>query len=117
MAHKFNDIDVRTPTSFSWDMEPIETSEKPTADGKDHTKIIAYKRKLEYEWQDPKKEEVSTILLLINQTRFVSVTYPDAMSNTYETREFKVVKRSAPFRSLRVGARLYETLSLSFEER
>jgi hypothetical protein len=115
--HKFNGIDVRTPTSFGWDMEPIEIGSVTTADGLDHSEILTQKRTLNYEWSDPSKEEVATYLQLINQNRYVSITYPDAMSGTYETREFKTVKKGAPFRNLRVGALLYSKLSLDFKER
>jgi len=115
--HKFNGIDVRTPTGYDWDMKPVEIGQSTTADGLDHSEILTKKRFINYEWSDPSKEEVATILQLINQSRYVSVTYPDAMSGTYETREFKTVKHSAPFRNLRVGALLYSVLSLSFEER
>jgi hypothetical protein len=116
--HKFNDVEIRTPTSFSWDMEDIEVGESQvTADGLDHSEILTQKRNIAYEWTDPTKEEVSTILQLINQNRYVNITYPDAMSGIYETREFKVIKKGAPFRNLRVGALLYSALSLDFKER
>lgn len=118
MAHKFNGIDVKTPTSFSWDMEDIELAESGmTLDGKSHRDILAQKRSIGYQWTDPSKEEVALYLQLINRSSYVKITYPDAMSGTYETREFSTVKRGAPFRNLRVGALLYSTLSLDFKER
>lgn len=118
MTHKFNNAEIRTPTSFSWDIEPIETQESGiTLDGKGHSDILAQKRNLSYRWTDPTREEVSTYLQLINQNRYVDITYPDAMSGIYETREFKVVKNGAPFRDMRVGALLYSELSLVFKER
>lgn len=118
MTHKFNGVDIRTPTSFSWDMKDVETPESGmTLDGKTHSDILAQKRSLSYSWKDPTKEEVAQYLQLVNQNRYIDVTYPDAMSGTYETREFKLVKRDAPFRDLRVGSLLYSVLSFDFEER
>lgn len=118
MAHKFNGVDVRTPTSFNWDMIDIESEDsgRSTMDGKYHTDVLTQKRVISYEWTDPAKEEVAVLLQLVNQNGYVNITYPDAMSGIYETREFKVMKRGAPFRNLRVGARLYSALSLEFEE-
>lgn len=118
MNHKFNGVDVRTPTSFNWDLEDIESEEsgRSTNNGKGHVDILAQKRKLSYQWTDPTKEEVSTCLGLINQSAKVDITYPDAMSGKFETRQFKTVKREAPFRDLRVGALKYSELSLDFEE-
>ena len=117
MAHKFNDVEIRTPTSFEWDMEDIEAGNGFTSqDGVYHFEILAQKRNLSYQWTDPSAEEVSSILTLINQDRIISVTYPDAMSNEYETRNFKIQKRSAPFRSLRVGAKMYSALSIDLKE-
>ena len=119
MSHKFNGVDVRTPTSFNWDLEDIESEEsgRSTNDGKGHLDILAQKRKLSYQWTNPTKEEVSTYLKLINQSAYVSITYPDAMSGIFETRQFKTIKRVAPFRDLRVGALQYSELSFDFEER
>jgi len=115
--HKFNGIDIMTPTSFSWDLEDVVEGEIMTQDGKDHSTILTQKRILTYSWVDPTKTEVSSILQLANQSRYVSITYPDSMSGAYETKEFKADKKSAPFRDLRVGALLYSALSLSFKER
>jgi hypothetical protein len=116
MAHKFNGTDVRTPTSFNWDLKDIEANSYRDANGMSHYSIIAQKRTISYKWLDPTAEEVSTILQLVNQANYVNISYPDAMSNIYETRAFKPLKRSAPFRNLRVGAKLYSELSFDFEE-
>jgi hypothetical protein len=118
MAHKFNGVDVRTPTSFSWDQEEIETAESGTTlDGLDHSDVLADKVSLKYTWLDPTPEEVSTYLTLAKQNRYVTITYPDPVANTWVTKEFKPSGKSAPFRDLRVGAKLYSALNLSFKER
>ena len=117
MAHKFNNTTIRTPTSFTWDKKDVEASVLTTQDGLDHTEILSEKVTLNYEWQDPAKEEVAVILNLVNQSRYVTITYPDAESGTDLTKEFKRNTRNAPFRELRVGAKLYSKLSLSFTER
>jgi hypothetical protein len=117
MAHRFNGVDVRTPTSFDWDIEDIYSGESGrTLDGKLHIDVIAQKRNLSYAWLDPSKEEVRDILQLIDQKGSVEITYPDAKSGEYETGIFMVMKRVAPFREFRVGARLYTKLSLEFKE-
>jgi hypothetical protein len=117
MAHEFNDVVVRTPTSFGWDLVDETAGDTEAADGTDYSEIITQKRSLSYQWSDPTKEEVSAILKLINQSRYVKIKYPDSMSGEYETREFKNTKKSAPFRDLRVGAFVHSSLSLQFEER
>jgi len=115
--HKFNGTDIRTPTSFSWDIEDIIVGEIMTQDGLDHSSRLTQKRAISYGWTDPSAIEVAAILQLLNQSRYVTITYPDAMSGVYETKEFKVENRGAPFRNLRVGALLYSSLSLGFKER
>ena len=118
MAHKFNGVDVRTPTSFSWDSEEIETPESGTTlDGLDHSDVLTNKVSLAYAWLDPTAEEVSTILTLVKRSRYVTITYPDAETGTYLTKEFKPTSKGAPLRDLRVGAMLYTSLSLGFKER
>lgn len=114
--HKFNNTQVRTPTEFTWDTKTVEAG-SPTADGKDHSVILSEKRILSYTWSDPTKEEVSQILALVKETRYTNIEYPDAETGTDVTGEFRITKNSAPFRSLRVGQKIYSKLSLSFEER
>lgn len=118
MAHKFNGVDVRTPTSFSWSLEEIETAESGiTLDGLDYSDVLTNKVTLSYAWLDPTATEVSELLTLVRQSRYVTITYPDAETNTYLTKEFKPTQKGAPFRDLRVGAKQYSTLTLSFKER
>lgn len=117
MAHKFNGVDVRTPTSFNWGLKDITVGDGDTADGADFSEILTQKRTLSYSWSDPTKEETAQFLQLINQSRYVFVTYPDPMSGNYETREFKCTNKNTPFRDLRVGAFMISTLTLDFEER
>lgn len=115
--HKFNNYIIRTPTDFSWDLEDILVGEDmTTADGKDNSAILTQKRVISYSWGDPTPAEVSYILGLTNQSRYVAIYYPDAI-NGYETREFMCIKKSAPSRQYRVGALLYSSLTLSFRER
>ena len=116
--HKFNGVVVKTPTSFSWDLQEIETNESGvTLDGLDHSDILAKKRVLSYAWQDPKESDVSLILQLVNANRYVNITYYDIMAGKEETRVFKPKKNSVPYRDLRVGKRQLSSLSLDFEER
>jgi hypothetical protein len=118
MAHKFNGVDVRTPTSFSVGFEETETSESGTTmDGLDHSDILSDKAVLSYTWSDPSKAETAQILTLIKQSRYVSITYPDPYTGNLRTAEFKPQQRSVPFRDLRVGAVVYSSLSLGFKER
>ena len=116
--HKFNGVEIRTPTSFSWNSKEIETEESGiTQDGLDHSDVLAEKVTLKYDWKDPSISEVSAILTLVKQKRYVSIYYPDAVTGTYIEKDFKPTGKDAPFRELRVGARLYSVLSLTFEER
>jgi hypothetical protein len=117
MSHNFNGVDVRTPTSFNWELKDIESySDRDTLDGTLHVEVVAQKRNISYKWADPTVEEVATILQLVNQSSTVNIRYPDALSGTYETRKFRALKKTAPFRNFRVGARSYSELALEFEE-
>lgn len=116
MGHKFNGTDIRTPTSFTWDMEDDEAGGEKTADGKEHSTIVASKVALSYQWSDPSVEETATIFQLVAASRYVSITYPDPTTGGFTTGTFKPTKKGVPFRELRVGERLYQTLSLDFKE-
>lgn len=118
---KVNGSTIKTPSSFSWGIsdESSEESGRSTNNGKMNKDVIAQKRKLELSWNNPNKEEVSTILTAVNYTTvgsFFQFTYPDAMSGNDETRTFYVGDRTAPMKMWTVNQKIYSSLSFNIIE-
>lgn len=116
MKHKFNDVEIRTPTSFSVELEDYESGDScTTLDGIVHTDVITQKRVLSYQWADPDTDEIKKILELVSDP-FVKVYYPDPI-NGWETRVFKRSGRKIPFRDYRIGERQVKSLSFTLKEK
>ena len=81
-----------------------------------HKNRIAQKRKISLAWNNPTKEETASILQAFNP-EYVKVTYPDAMSGKYETREFYRSDPVAPMKVWTVGNKRYAQLSFDIIER
>lgn len=122
MAWKINGVTIKTPSSHTWGIEDLSSEEsgRSTNDGLASKDVIAQKRKLEWSWLNPSKEEVAAILTAVNYTTvgaFFKVTYPDAMSGVDETREFYVGPRTAPMKIWTIGNKRYSSLSFNVIER
>lgn len=110
-------VAVKTPSSFSWGLQDISGSDSGrTQDTVMHKNRIAQKRQISLSWTAPTPQEVSAILKAFNP-EYVSVTYPDAMSGTDETRTFYVGDRSAPVKIWTIGNKRYENVSFELIER
>lgn len=116
MLHKFNNTEIRTPTSFSCTIDEIKSGDScTTLDGVTHVDIIRDNRKLSYTWTDPSEDEASDLLTFASNV-FITIYYPDPELG-WTTKTFKRTGRSINYHDLRVGERWISSISLSFEER
>lgn len=78
---------------------------------------ICQKRKLNVAWREVTNAQASAILQAVNPEYFY-VRYWDVMDNRWETREFYVGDRSAPFRWFEIlGGTRYSEVSFDLIER
>lgn len=78
---------------------------------------ICQKRKLNVAWREITNSQASAILRAVNPEYFY-VRYWDVMDNRWETREFYVGDRSAPFRWFEIlGGTRYSEVSFDLIER
>ena len=78
---------------------------------------ICQKRKLNLAWREITNAQASAILRAVNPEYFY-VRYWDVMDNRWETREFYVGDRSAPFRWFEIlGGTRYSEVSFDLIER
>lgn len=104
------------PASFSWGLQDISASESGrTDDTIMHKNRVGQKRKIGLQWNVKDRATTAQILQAFNP-EYISVTYPDAMSGTDETRTFYVGDRSAPVKYWWVGKQLYESISFDIIE-
>lgn len=109
-------VEMPCPSSFSWGLQDISASESGrTDDTIMHKNRVGQKRKIGLQWNAKDKEITAKILQAFNPEN-VSVTYPDAMSGTYETRKFYVGDRAAQMKYWWVGKQLYESISFDIIE-
>ena len=109
--------DVKDPSVFEWGLQDVSAPEAGrTDDTIMHKCRVGQKRKLKIGWNNPSPEEAAAILQAFNP-EYILVTYPDAMSGTYETREYYVGDRSAPMRSWTVNLKRYTQVTFDIIER
>lgn len=110
-------VEIKTPSSFSWGLQDVSDSASGrTQDALMHKNRIAQKRKISLGWNSPTPEDTATILQAFNP-EYISVTYPDAMSGSNETRTFYVGDRSAPIKIWTINNKRYEKISFDLIER
>ena len=108
---------IKTPSVFSWGLNDVSAADAGrTDDALMHKNRIAQKRKISLAWNNPTKVETASILQAFNP-EYVKVTYPDAMSGKYETREFYRSDPVAPMKVWTVGNKRYAQLSFDIIER
>ena len=109
-------VELPTPSSFEWGLIDVSASDSGrTQDGKMHKNRIAQRRQIKLSWNGPDKAKTAKILQMVNP-EYISVTYPDAMSGTDETRTFYVGDRGALIMIWIVNNKRYETLSFDLIE-
>lgn len=112
-----NGVAVKDPSVFTWGLNDISASDAGrTNDLLMHKARLGQKRTISLEWAMPTPAEAAAILTAFNP-EYIDVTYPDAMSNTNETRTFYVSDRSAPMQQWFIGGQRYSKISFNIIER
>lgn len=111
-----NGVTLKTPKTFSVDIEDVDNESGRNANGKMNRDRVATKRKLNIEWPPLTDSEISTILKSVKDTFFMA-TYPDPMEGTMITKEFYVGSRTAPAYSWNDKLPKWTGLSMNFIER
>lgn len=110
-------VKIKTPSSFVWGLQDVSAADSGrTDDTVMHKNRIGQKRKLSLAWNNLTDEEAAAITQAFNP-EYVTVTYPDAMAGSNESREFYVGDRTAPMKIWTVGNKRYEQLSFDIIER
>lgn len=113
---KVDGVEMPCPSSFSWGLQDISASESGrTDDTIMHKNRVGQKRKIALQWNVKDRKTTAFILQSFNP-EYISVTYPDAMSGTDETRTFYVGDRTAPVKYWWVGKQLYGSISFDIIE-
>lgn len=108
-------VDVPAPDAYTWGLQDVSAPDAGRAQNSMATMnkmLITQKRKIQLTWQNREDSEISTILQAFNH-EYVWVRYKDAMSNSYETREFYVGDRSSVLKRLGI----HSSLTLNVIER
>ncbi|WP_394918174.1 hypothetical protein [uncultured Robinsoniella sp.] len=114
---EINGAGVKDPTTFTWGLQDISTSEAGrTEDTIMHKNRVGQKRKLSVSWVNPTPQETASILQAVNP-EYINIMYPDAMSGTNEIRTFYVGDRTAPIRAWTVNYKRYTSLTFDLIER
>lgn len=102
---------------FTWGLQDVSSSEAGrTEDAIMHKERVAQKRKLQVSWRVKSWPETARIISAFNP-EYISVTYPDMMSGSYQTRTFYRGDVSAPVLMWQVNRKLIETVNFDLIER
>lgn len=113
---KVNGTKIKDPSAFTWGLNDVSTSSSGrTQDAVMHKTRVDQKRKISLSWWNPNPKETSVILSAFNAVNF-EVTYPDALTNSYETRTFYRSDPTAPVRSWAFGKQRYSAVSFDIIE-
>ena len=107
------------PDAIGWGLQDISSSDAGRVLDSSNTMYknrTSQKRKVSLSWTNPSLEDASAILRMFNP-EYVYVRYLDVMSGEYETRQFYMGDRSAPFRMITVNGAVISTLSFDIIER
>lgn len=108
---------VKDPSSLSWGLQDISSSEAGrTDDAVMHKCRVTDKRKLSLGWQNIKPDEAAKILSQFSGEYF-NLTYPDTATNSTQTRTFYRGDITAPFLWWSRYGKFYSELSFEAVER
>lgn len=109
---------VKTPSTFAWGLQDVSGSQAGRVELNDlmYKNRTSQKRKLSLGWNNPNVAETAAILQAFNP-EYISIRYPDALSGTYQTREFYVGDRSTSLRSWMPGRERYTSVTFDVIER
>ncbi|MCU7192302.1 DUF6711 family protein [Turicibacter sanguinis] len=113
---KINGVSVKSPKTFSVDIEDLDGDSYRNVLGQLTRDRITTKRKLNCEWGSLTNEEVSTILTSVKDVFFM-VEYPDPMEGRVIIKEFYVGTRSSPVYNWSEGKVRWEGLKMNFIEK
>lgn len=114
---KVNGVTMPCPSTWEWSLQDVSLGESGrTEDALMHKNRAAQKRKVAIGFNGATADVCSTILQAINP-EYIDVYYFDPMDGQYETRNFYVGDRTAPFKCWWVGNKRMERLSFDIIER
>lgn len=91
-----NGVNCPDPSMYEFGLQDISNADSGrTQDATMHKNRIAQKRTISLEWHGVQWARTAQIMTMFNP-EYISVTYPDMLSGTYETRVFYVGDRTAP---------------------
>lgn len=111
--------DVKAPNTFSYGLQDVSTPDAGRVLDGNATMYkcrFTQKRKISLGWTNPTGAETSAIMQAFN-SEYVFVSYLDALSNEYETREFYTGDKSAALKIVTVNGVTYSSLSFDLIER
>lgn len=111
--------EIPAPTSFAYGLQDVSSPDAGRVQDANATMYkmrFTQKRKIAISWTNPTAAETATILQAFNP-EYVYVYYLDALSGTYEVREFYVGDRNAMLRQVNVNGTTYSTISFNIIER
>ena len=95
------DVPVQ-PTAINYGLQDISAADAGRVQDADNTMYkdrVSQKRKLQLTWTNPTLAQASAIMQMFNP-EYIFVRYVDILSGGYQTREFYVGDRSAPFKHI-----------------
>jgi len=110
--------EVPAPTSYTYGLQDVSASDSGRTNDPDctmHKNRVTQKRKLSPKWDNLGGATISLIMQAF-QPEYVYVRYLDALTNSYETRQFYTGDKSAPLRSVTIGGATYSSLSFNLIE-
>ena len=113
---KIGNDSIATPKVMTVDIMDLDDQTTRNANGDLIRDRIAVKRKLNCEWGPLTNSDISALLSKVTATLF-SVTYPDPLTGSNETKTFYVGDRHSPVYTIRNNIPLWEGLSMNFIER
>ena len=113
---KINGIEIKTPTTFSVDIQDIDGETNRNASGTLYRDRICTKIKLNCEWKWMTNAEIATLLNAVRDV-FFTVEYPSPLTGGITSGTFYVGDRSAPMYSCVNNIPRWEGLSMNFIER
>lgn len=103
------------PASLTWGLQDISASDAGrTQSGYMYKMQVTQKRKLQLQWTLLTAAQASVILQAFNHEYFYC-KYWDALNNRFETREFYVGDRTAPFQWFQLDKKGTKFATVSFD--
>lgn len=110
---------IPAPNDWGWSLMDISAPDAGRTQDGDNTMYkmrVNQKRKLQPTWKNRSASDVSTILQAF-QPEYVYVQYLDALTNSYQVRQFYTGDKQVSMRTLHIGGAVYSQLSFSIIER